>query len=61
MGELLVFHDFCLHKLIEGDKVQLWERSIMEHTEMAVLRYEIVGSDGKGAIYKFVTVGAYLL
>ena len=54
---LLFLDEPRLHELVERDEVQLRERRVVEYAEMAVLRHQIVGSCGKGAIHELVIVG----
>ena len=54
---LLLLDEPRLHELVERDEVQLRERRVVEYAEMAVLRHQIVGSCGKGAVHELVIVG----
>ena len=47
----------CVEELVERDEVQLRERRLANHVEMAVLRYQVVGTGSKGAVHELVIVG----
>ena len=37
--QYILFDEFCFHKLVECNKVQLWEWRFTKHIEMIVFRY----------------------
>ena len=54
--ELLFLNESRCEELVERDEVKLWERRVVEHAEVAVLRYQIVSTGSKGAVHKLVII-----
>jgi len=55
--ELLLLNKPRRKELIERDEIQLRKRCVVKHTEMVVLRHQIVGTGSKSAVHKLVIVG----
>ena len=61
---LLFLDESRCEELIERDEVKLRKRCVVEHSEVTVLRHQIVGTGSEGAVHELIIVGgivAYLL